>query len=328
MMGVGTRSAEDGPITLQEKERIMDVFDDLYANDNRELFDFPTEIGQWVSYAPYHAEEQLKLQKENLLPVGLKVLEGDLKLIYTKRMQTLSSYLEKVSKEIPIVNTEVILEDEVCYTSKIEGAKTTRIRTAQIHDGAPIQEDQRESELMVRNGFRAVKLVSLFSELNQAKLCKIWETLTEGCCQNESAKGKSGEYRKGDIYVSSHMGIPNEDLPSVMDLWLSCYNASHQDHLFIRAALLHYAFENIHPFCDGNGRMGRLLLNHYLIRNGIASARAVSFSMAIDKNRGAYDGAFVSSENPYADCTPFVEYMLEVFAEAYETAREPGDGGR
>lgn len=300
---------------------MMDVFDDLYANDDRELFDYPIEISQWVSYAPYHDEEQLTLQKENLLPAGLKVLEGDLKLIYTKRMQALSSYLERVSKEIPIVDTEVVLEDEIFYTSKIEGAKTTRVRTAQIHNGSPIREDQKESELMIQNGFRAVKLVSLFSELDQAKLCKIWEVLTEGCCQNESVKGKSGEYRKDVIYVGSHEGIPSEDLPSVMNLWLSYYNKRCQDHLFIRAALLHYAFENIHPFCDGNGRMGRLLLNNYLIQNGIASARAVSFSMAIDKNRGAYDGAFISSENRYADCTPFVEYMLEVFAEAYETAR-------
>ena len=65
---------------------------------------------------------------------------------------------------------------------------------------------------------------------------------------------------------------------------------------------------------------GRLLMNNFLIKNGVESAKAVSFSMAIDANRGLYDGAFVSSENELADCTPFVEYMLETMAKAYSTA--------
>ncbi len=67
-------------------------------------------------------------------------------------------------------------------------------------------------------------------------------------------------------------------------------------------------------------RLGRFLINQYLISQGFESARAVSFSMRINENRAKYDGAFVDSENSNADCTPFLEYMLDIFIEAYESA--------
>lgn len=73
---------------------------------------------------------------------------------------------------------------------------------------------------------------------------------------------------------------------------------------------------------DGNGRLGRLLMNNYLISQNIESCRAVSFSMYIDKNRGLYDNAFVQSENEYSDCTPFLEYMLDTMAQAYSACKE------
>ena len=61
-------------------------------------------------------------------------------------------------------------------------------------------------------------------------------------------------------------------------------------------------------------------MNNYLIGQGIDSARAVSFSMQIDKTRGHYDVAFVDSENTENDVTPFLTYMLDAMVESYGTA--------
>ena len=52
------------------------------------------------------------------------------------------------------------------------------------------------------------------------------------------------------------------------------------------------------------------------------TGKAVSFSMAIDKKRGLYDGAFISAENEHNDCTPFVTTMLQFIADSYITALE------
>ena len=55
-----------------------------------------------------------------------------------------------------------------------------------------------------------------------------------------------------------------------------------------------------------------MLMNNYLINNGYENMKAVSVTKEIDHTRKQYDVAFVSSENRYADCTPFLLYGLEV----------------
>lgn len=55
-----------------------------------------------------------------------------------------------------------------------------------------------------------------------------------------------------------------------------------------------------------------MLMNNYLINNGYENMKAVSVTKEIDRTRKQYDVTFVSSENRYADCTPFLLYGLEV----------------
>ncbi len=61
-------------------------------------------------------------------------------------------------------------------------------------------------------------------------------------------------------------------------------------------------------------------MNNYLISRGIDSAKAVSFSMQIDATHNHYDVAFDDAENRLNDITPFLHYMLDTMADAYQTA--------
>ena len=289
----------------------------------------PVDIGRWGSYASYRDPEQRELQLSNLYPVSslLHVGEGQLQLIYTKYIHQLCEYLETVSKEVPITDTEVHLIDEVFYTSKIEGAKTTRQRTKDIHNGAPIRDDDAHSEAMILGGFRATRMLNLYgNKMSKEIMCNVWEVMVEGCCDNLDKRGPKGDFRSGEIFIGEHEGVKPDSVDMYMGMWFDFYNSDElNEHPFLKAALLHYVFENIHPFCDGNGRMGRLVMNNYLIGQGIESAKAVSFSMAIDADRGAYDSAFQASENEHVDCTPFIEYLLDRMATAYETALKVND---
>ena len=106
-----------------------------------------------------------------------------------------------------------------------------------------------------------------------------------------------------------------------MQNWFLFFNSIELDESpFLKAALLHYTFENIHPFCDGNGRMGRALMRYYLMRRGITSVEHVPFSMMIESKLNGYYFSLQSAENELADCTPFIEYMLEAMVDAYEVA--------
>jgi len=242
----------------------------------------PVEIYAWRPYNIFLDEEQEFLQKSNFIHTGLYNGDKEICFIYTKYMDKFNVYLEEASENIQLCDTDVVLEDEVFHTSKIEGARTTRIRTSEIHNGASLDKNNQFSEKMVKNGFRTVKLLNLYGNvLDEQKLLTIWNTLVDGVCENESIRGE--RYRIGDVYVGSYNPPKAEDLPELMGKFLKFYNGDYlNNYPFVKAALIHYIFETIHPFCDGNGRMGRLLMNNYLISAGIESTKAVSFSMMME----------------------------------------------
>lgn len=284
-------------------------------------FLYPINIGQWRKYSDYVNEEQKELQLSSLFALNVDNDFGPLRMIYSKYIHELNETVTRIASEIHITDTDVVLEDEIYHTAKIEGAKTTRIRTSELHNGSPIDQEDAYSERMVKNGFDAVKLLNLYgNRLNRKIIHAVWDTLTDGCRDNQNIQGS--EFRIAPVYVGTHEGAKFEKIPHLMDKWLTFYNNDElNDFPFIKAAILHFAFESIHPFCDGNGRLGRLLMNNYLIGQGIETARAVSFSKHIDATRAQYDAALSDGENTQNDITPFIGYMLDTMADAFYSAK-------
>jgi Fic family protein len=79
--------------------------------------------------------------------------------------------------------------------------------------------------------------------------------------------------------------------------------------LLIRAAMIHYQFETIHPFEDGNGRIGRLLITLYLCKKGDMKNALLYISGFLTKNRDEYYGSLlkVSQKNDWED---WIKYFL------------------
>lgn len=212
---------------------------------------------------------------------------------------------------VDVLNHEVSICDEIYYTTKIEGAHTTRKRTTEIHNGEYIDKSNFTSEKMVQNGFQATKYLNLINnQINEQSLIKVWNILTKDVCENEDIKGS--KYRIGDVLVGNILGLSSEQVETAMEHWIDYYNSdAENDSPLIKAALLHYTFERIHPFPDGNGRLGRLLMSNFLILQGYDKIKAISFSKDIGENVSGYYNALNLSGNNYFDCTPFLQYMLE-----------------
>lgn len=80
----------------------------------------------------------------------------------------------------------------------------------------------------------------------------------------------TGRFRQGNewVKVANHIAEAPDNIEKRMDDLLIQYNASPSENIIKRIALFHLTFEHIHPFVDGNGRIGRVLNNYLLIREG------------------------------------------------------------
>lgn len=108
--------------------------------------------------------------------------------------------------------------------------------------------------------------------LSVALIKEIHKKLTNGTYDEvRYSKGeRPGEFKKGDYIVGKNeVGSKANIVENEIEELLDEINNSNSDDYLTIASYMHCRFENIHPFADGNGRVGRTILNYYLMINGI-----------------------------------------------------------
>lgn len=200
---------------------------------------------------------------------------------------------------------EALLKSSL-FSARIEGNPLT---LAQVSLEPQTVSKQDLAKLEVFNLLKAYKYI--YSNRAPKKvsikfICELHKLVVKGISPD------AGWFRKnpGAIFnqagVAIYLAPPQFQIPSLMEeLIKECNN-----HLYptpINAAITHFSFEKIHPFFDGNGRVGRLLSAYILKRGGYSFKGLVSFEEFIDNNREIYYRTLV----PSSDATDFVEFFLE-----------------
>ena len=108
-------------------------------------------------------------------------------------------------------------------------------------------------------------------------------------------------------------------IPKLISRLLKYANGSGESLTPVKATLVHYIFEKIHPFTDGNGRVGRLLMLMFLAKGGYRFKGIFPFEEKIDKRKETY---YTMLEEPERDVTNYLEFMLEMVEEAAQEAKK------
>ncbi|MBM4152471.1 MAG: Fic family protein [Kiritimatiellaceae bacterium] len=140
-----------------------------------------------------------------------------------------------------------------------------------------------------------------------------------------------GAWRTGPMYiVSGGMGYEkiHYEAPAAgcvqkeMSAFLSWFNAESATDPVVKAALAHFWFVTIHPFDDGNGRIGRAIAELALARADQTSERFYSMSSQIETERKAYYAALEFSQKGTLDITRWMEWFLECLGRTFDRAEE------
>ena len=173
-----------------------------------------------------------------------------------------------------ILNNKEYLEDLITrstyHSNAIEGSTLTYAETDAIlyNDNSFKIEGKEPREIYEAINHKSA-LELLFKNLqndegfNDRFIKRLNETI------NRNIKDTEG-YRPVQIFIqgSEHIPPEPEKVPNLMNYFVYNYNHDEQD-IFNKIARYHIEFEKIHPFEDGNGRTGRLLINYELLKNNI-----------------------------------------------------------
>ncbi len=173
-----------------------------------------------------------------------------------------------------ILENKEYLEDLITrstyHSNAIEGSTLTYAETYAIlyNDNSFKIEGKEPRELYEAiNHKKALELVFENIKNNESFDERLIKKLNETI--NKDIKETKG-YRTVQVFIrgSEHIPPAPEKIPNLMNYFVYNYNNDVQD-IFIKVARYHIEFEKIHPFEDGNGRTGRILINYELIKNNI-----------------------------------------------------------
>lgn len=234
--------------------------------------------------------------------------------------------LESVATRIPDVDlfVSMYVRKEALMSSQIEGTQAT---LEDVLD--PMIEDNTNRNVAdVVNYIKATEYA--IRRLHELPLCNrlLKEThaiLMEGVRGQEK---NPGEFRcsqnwiggKGSTLRNAKYIPPSpDDMTEAMSDLEKYINADDRLDGLIRAALIHYQFETIHPFLDGNGRIGRLLITLFLMEKKILTTPALYISYFLKKNRVEYYDRMteVRSKGNYEQ---WVKFFLQAIAESAKDA--------
>ena len=191
------------------------------------------------------------------------------------------------------------------FSARIEGNTLTMDSLSNMSS----QTQQKKEVFNILKALNHINQINL-KKISVKDILNLHKMVLEGLV----SKLDIGQFRTepGAIFNSTGQVIylpprPAQILPLINNLILFI-NSKQEQFIPIKASIAHYTFEKIHPFLDGNGRVGRLLIQIILTHEGYGMKGIFPLEEYLDNHRAEYYSALETSEK---DVTEYVEFMLE-----------------
>jgi Fic family protein len=190
---------------------------------------------------------------------------------------------------------------------KIEGNTLTEEQITALLENKRVTGPKKDI-LEVLNAIEIYENLEAYNPSNEKSFVKAHQNLMEGLIEN------SGKYRSQSVGIVKgskveHLAPPFENVPYLMKDLFEYLKKSDEIEL-IKSCVFHYEMEFIHPFLDGNGRMGRLWQTLILMEK-YPIFEFLPFETLISNDQEKYYKALAASDKS-GKSTQFIEYMLSV----------------
>lgn len=266
----------------------------------------------------------------NPLPPEVVELDNEAEKLLIEANKKIA-FLEGISSRIPNIElfVSMYVRKEALVSSQIEGTQCTL-------DDVLDPNINENTNLDVSDVINYIKAYEYSVErLKELPLCnrlfkEIHSVLLQGVRGAEKAPG---EFRTSQNWIggagstiknAKYIPPNTEDMLKAMSDLEKYINSEDELDSLIRAALIHYQFETIHPFLDGNGRVGRLLIILFLIQEKLLSSPVLYISCFLKMNRVEYYDRMTEVRNK-GNYEQWIKFFLSVIAQAADDAIETID---
>lgn len=222
------------------------------------------------------------------------------------------------------------LMEEAIYSSKMEGASTTRIIAKDMLRKK--KSPQNKSQKMIVNNYNTIQYIVEHKDepLTEELLLTIHRLMTEKTLDNPE---DAGHFRTNDNVVVADMVEGDviytppsfQEIPEFVESLCDFFNNDNPRtfiHPIIRGIIVHFMLAFMHPFVDGNGRTARALFYWYMLKEGYKLTEYMSISRVIAKSKSSYEKAFRYVENDGNDMGYFVAYNLGALEKSFHQLRD------